>query len=293
VRPISIAGATGVSILLVACTAVASPTTSPVSAEPTESSAPSASAAASPSQGAASGELLEGFAWNDILRVEVNALAVRVGPYTDLPLATAYTWDGATLTFQAIGEVTLNAGDFVSVDLGPIQIGDTTWYRVWPAEGGQLHYSTVNWDTKNNGGNPVEPGWVAASVGPDIYMTLHQAFEHDPFATGGLPPTLLVSGIGDYVSGPIEAHDLFVLSYVYVIDDQLAPCDFTVTVEPVAGGEGVVVVSKSTIGAFEEGGEGLGTGDRTPVVGEAFEPFHVRVSSGCEWSLRLEAAGHD
>jgi hypothetical protein len=114
--------------------------------------------------------VLEGFAWNDILRVEVNRLAVRTAPYTDMPLATGWVWNGNEYT--PIGELRLGAGDFVSVDLGPLEIGDITWYRVWPAEGGQLNYSTVNWDGKNNGGDTNEAGWVAAAAGSEIYMTL-------------------------------------------------------------------------------------------------------------------------
>lgn len=170
------------------------------------------------------------------------------------------------------------------MELGPIQIGDTTWYRVWPAEGGELNYSTVWWDTQDNGANPVEPGWVAAAVGSDVYLTLHEAFDPDPAATG-LPPTLLVSGIGDYVSPSQDGFDLFGLAWAYLIDEQLAPCDFTVSLEPVGGGEGVVAVDSSTIGAFEEG--------FASVEREGFEPYKVIVSSDCEWSLRLEPFGHD
>jgi hypothetical protein len=244
-----------------------------------------------PSQSAA-GQLLKGFALNDILRVEVDRLAVRVAPYTDKPLATGWTWDAQALEWTSIGEVRLDAGDFVSVELGPLQIGDITWYRVWPAEGGQLNYSTVNWDTKNNGANGAEAGWVAAAVGPDVYMTLHEAFEFDRSANG-LPQPLMVSGIGGYVSEPLENHDLFGLAWVYLIDGKPAPCGFTVTLEPAAGGAGLVSVDQLTNGAFEEGGGGLGSGNRAPVVGEGFEPFELRVESDCEWSLRLEWLAHD
>jgi hypothetical protein len=275
-RPIPIAGAVCSSVILIACSAGASRTSPPVSPDSTESFAPSPSWSASPSQGTAFGDLLEGFGWNDILRLEVNDLAVRRGPYTNMPLATGYTLDGAS-----IGEVRLDAGDYVSVDLGPVQIGDTTWYRVWPAEGGQLHYSTVSWDIKNNRGN--QPGWVAASVGPNVYLTLHQAFESDPGATG-LPRTLLVSGTGDYRSAPQDGFDYFGLYWVYLIDDQGAPCDFVVTVEPVGGGQGVVGVSESTTGYFEEG---------QTTVNRDFAPYQLAVASGCEWSLRLEPFAHD
>jgi hypothetical protein len=275
-RPFLSAVAACSSMLLVACTAVAPRTNPPASVEPTESLAPSPARSASPSPGTPIGDVLEGFGWNDILSVEVNDLAVRRAPYTSMPLATGHTLDGAS-----IGEVRLDAGDYVSVDLGPVQIGDTTWYRVWPAEGGQLHYSTVSWDTQNNGA--IGPGWVAASVGPNIYLALHQAFESDPGATG-LPHTLMVSGTGDYLSAPQDGFDYFGLYWVYLIDDQGAPCDFVVTVGPVGDGQGVVAVSKSLEGAFEEG---------QTTVNRDFAPYQLAVASGCEWSLRLEQFGHD
>lgn len=288
-RNISIAMTACAAVLLTACrgeSSPASPTTTPeVSTQATEWLSPSVAPTPSPAHTAPSGEVLEGFALNDILRVEVNRLAVRVAPYTHLPLATGWTLDG-----KSIGEVRLNIGDFVSVDLGPVKIGDTTWYRVWPAEGGQLHYSTISWDTKNNGANPVEPGWVAAAVGDVAYLTLHEAFEPDP-SFSGLP--LLVSGTGGYLSGPLESTDLFVLAWVYLIDDQTAPCDFTMTLVPDGGGEEVVAVDTSTIGFFEESAMGLGAADGTPVVGTGSEPFRVRVMSDCEWSLLLEPQAHD
>lgn len=276
------------SVLLVACTGVTSPASPTATSTGTVAATESSSSRAptpSPSEVAASGEVLEGFARNGILRVAVNRLAVRVAPYTNMPLATGWTLDG-----KSIGEVRLNVGDYVSVDLGPVKIGDTTWYRVWPAEGGQLHYSTVSWDTKNNGSNPVEPGWVAAAVGDVAYLTLHEGVEPDP-TFSGLP--LLVSGTGGYLSGPLESTDLFVLQWVYLIDGQTAPCDFTVTLAPDGGGEEVVAVDTSTVGFFEESRVVLGAGDGTPIVGTGFEPFRLGVTSGCEWSLRLEPQPHD
>ena len=286
-RRTSVVAAVCTSVLLLACESVASPSSQSPTPAPSAISSPTMEPTLTPStsETTASGEILNGFGLNDILRVDVNRLAVRVAPYTDMPLATGWTLDGTST-----GDVRLNIGDFVSVDLGPVKIGDTTWYRVWPAEGGQLMYSTVWWDTKDNGANPVEPGWIAAAVGPDVYLTLHEAFHAEPWLSS-LP--LLASGTGDYDSGPLEGFDLFQLRWIYLIDDQIAPCDFRVALEPVAGGEEVVAVETSTLGAFEEGSVGLGNGDRTPVVGEGFEPFKLRVATGCEWSLLLEPQAHD
>ena len=217
---------------------------------------------------------------SDVLRVEVNALAVRRTPDVLSPLATGYRLSDGT----SIGEVRLNEGDFVSVDLGPLQIGETTWYRVWPAQGGQLHYSTIQWDTQDNGANPVEPGWVAASVGADEYLSLHEAFEPDPQSAGS-GVSLLVSGMGDYLSEPQDGFDLLMIYWAHQIDEQDGPCDFTVTLITVGAAAGPAEVDRSLIGSFEEG--------QVQVQRESFEPYQVAVSSGCEWSVHVEPLHHD
>ena len=288
-RRVPVAIAACASLLLVACAGGQGPSTSPSNpVEPSAPPSPSHRPSASPSVAVPTGEVLKGFAVDDVLRVEVNDLAVRVKPYLNQPLATASTFDGAK--WNVIGPLRLDAGDYVSVDLGPVKIGETTWYRVFPAEGGRLHYSTVNWDTNGTIDGAMEAAWIAESVGPDVYLALHQANQPEPWMSG-LP--LLVSGAGNYVSGPLQSTDLFILNWVYLIDDQLAPCDFRVTLAAIGGGEGVVAVDASTIGAFEEGSVGLGQGDGTPVAGEGVDTFELRVASGCEWTLRLEPLPHD
>ena len=288
-RRMTMATVAGVSLLLMACQGGQNPSASP-SATPGDSVQQSASSSPSdqPSPPPSTGEALEGFHLDDVLRVEVNSLAVRVKPYTTEPLATGSRFDGTKL--NVIGSVRLNVGDYVSVELGPVKIGDTTWYRVWPAEDGRLHYSTVSWDTNGQVDDGIEPAWVAASVGTDVYLTLHEAAHPEPWMSG-LP--LLVSGSGNYVSGPLQSTDLFTLDWVYLIDDQLAPCGFRVTLGAIGGAEGVVVVDESTIGAFEDGSVRLGNADGTPVAGEGVDPFELRVASGCEWTLRLEPQPHD
>jgi hypothetical protein len=241
----------------------------------------SPSVVASPTASEPSGQLLEGFGFTDVLRVDVNALAVRTAPDASSPLVTGYRIDGTS-----IGDVRLNQGDYVSVELGPLQIGDMTWYRVWPDEGGQRGFSTISWDTDGTIPNPVEPGWVAASVGTDQYLSLHDADEFDPDAMGGLPVPLLLSGTGDYLSEPQDGFDLYRLLWAAAIDGQDPPCDFTVELLPVGGGSGDVAVAASFSEAFAEGQaqvERIGT----------FDPYQLAVSSGCEWSLNLEALGHD
>jgi hypothetical protein len=253
-----------------AMASAAVPTMSPTS-EPTATQLPSPS-----------GEVIEGFGYDDILQVDVDGLAVRAVPYTSMPLAIGYRLNG-----RRIGPVRLDAGYYVSVDLGPLVIGDTTWYRVWPAENAELHFSTILWDTKNDGPNPVEPGWIAASVGDEEYVSLFRASEPQDY----LP--LLVSGIGDYESELIANFDLFLLQWAYAIDDQDAPCDFEVTVATEGGEDSLVVVDESLIGAFEEGVTPIGAGDGNPIVGDRQDPLVLQVRSDCEWTLRLDAQAHD
>jgi hypothetical protein len=260
------------------------PPTASASISPSDALAPSLLPSTSP------GLRLTGFGFNDILRVEVNHLAARIGPYTFMPLTKGWTWNGSG--YDLIGDVRLNAGDFVSVELGPVMIGDTTWYRVWPAEGGFLHHSTVAWNANSPMDGSTNPAWVAAAVGPDTYVSLHEAYEYDR-STTGLPPALVVSGAGDYLSEPLENHDLIGLQWIFLIDDQTAPCDFTVTLEPTVSGASLKAVDKSLTGASESGAMSLGAGDGKPVAGEGFDPFRVRVQSGCEWSILLEWMAHD
>jgi hypothetical protein len=200
-----------------------------------------------------------------------------------MPLATGYR-DGTN-----IGDVRLNAGDYVSVELGPLTLGDTTWYRVWPAEGGQLHYSSVWWDTKGDGGNPVEPGWIATDIGTTSHVSLATDSEREPWLDG-LP--LLLAGTGPFETAPFEGTDYYSVDWVYAIDDQLAPCEFTVEMVS-ADRSSVEVVSSSTIGAFESGSTRAGRADGTPVVGAELGPLVLRISSGCEWVVRVEGVPHD
>jgi len=246
-------------------------------AAPSPTTEPTESAGASPAP-----ELIDGFGYDDILQVDVNGLAVRAAPLPSSALAIGYRLNG-----RRIGPVRLDEGAYVSVDLGPLVIGDTTWYRVWPADDAELHRSAVNWDTKNDGPNPVEPGWIAVSVGDDEYVSLFRASEPQDY----LP--LLVSGIGNYESEQIANFDLFLIQWAYAIDEQFAPCDFEVTMATEDGNDSLVVVDSSTIGAFEEGANPIGAGDGNPIVGDSGDPLVLQVRSGCEWTLRLEAQAHD
>lgn len=120
-------------------TAAATPTsTAPTMPMPTDAPRASPSVAA-------------GFQYQDILRVEVNGLAVREAPSRTSPLAQGYEAVGGTV--QPLGDVRLDAGYFVSVHLGPLRNGDTVWYLVWPAADAVLNYNPGPW-WDSNGGSP-------------------------------------------------------------------------------------------------------------------------------------------
>jgi hypothetical protein len=273
-------------VLLVACTsAAATPTVSSLpSVDPSPTASPEPTMSPEPSPSASDGAALDSFEYTAIFGIDVDNLAVRRAPFTSVPLATAYR------NGEEIGEARLDAGDFVSVELGPLQLGDITWYRVFPAEDGQLMSSSIQWDTKNDGPNPIEPGWIATAEGDSAYATL-SAPAADDGVFEGLP--LLVSGSGDFVSTQFEGFDLYLLTWAFAIDDTDAPCDFHVELAEAEGSASVTVHESSTIGAFEEGVSPIGAGDRSPIVGDDFVPLVMQIRSGCEWSVRLEAQPHD
>ena len=272
--------------LLAACAGQSpSPSASTVaSTEASPSATPEATASPEPSASPTEGAILDGFEYTAILRIEADNLAVRAAPFTTSPLATA-SRDG-----REVGEVRLNAGDFVSVDLGPLQLGDVTWYRVYPSDDGVLHVSAFSWDTKGDGYNPIEPGWIAVAEGDAEHVSLFApAVEQDEFE--GLP--LLISGSGDYESPEFEGFDLYLLSWAQTIDDQDAPCNLEIDLALADGSESVPVDVVSLIGAFQEGVSPIGAGDRNPILGDDFEPLVLDVRSACEWTIRLEAQPHD
>jgi hypothetical protein len=260
-----------------AASAQASVQPSPEESGPAESSSPSPSTAPSAQAGGPA------FEFEDILRVDVETLPVRVAPLPSMPLATGWR-DGVT----DIGEVRLREGDYVSVELGPLRIGDTTWYRVLPAENAQLHASTVIWDTSFDGPTSAEAGWIAAAIGPEANVSLHEST--DPQSSlEGLP--LLMSGTGDVESGPIEGSDRYFIDWAYAsTDGQPAPCTFYVALVTEDRSASVVILDlgHTSVGAYHDGAAEFGPGDGQPVVGDEFVPLVVHVASGCAWSLSVQ-----
>ena len=98
-----------------------------------------------------------------ILQVQVNRLAARLAPDTSAALVHAFNLSGPAPVDA--GSVRLSKGDFVSVELGPLKIGNTVWYLVWPSKAGKFRVSDVDWYDKAPPGGSPGPGWVAV-VGP-------------------------------------------------------------------------------------------------------------------------------
>jgi hypothetical protein len=197
---------------------------------------------------------------------------------------------------EPTGGVRLDKGDFVSVHLGPMQIGDTIWYLVWPAEGAMLFHSKISWNTAASDGSGSSPGWVAASVGPDDYVSLYRRpdpSEYGSFSTGG-PATLMTNGHGDYESGPQARHDLFWIYWAVAARDS-SPCAFSMTLRPDGEAAPVVAVAVTTSGFLQ----GPLTGPDSPdtpwgrSAGGAWDTFTLAIDSSCTWAMRFAPMAHD
>jgi hypothetical protein len=220
--------------------------------------------------------------YSDILRIDVDRLAVREGPSRSSRIVRGDR-EGTP-----VGEIRLDAGDFVSVQLGPLVVGDTTWYLVWPAEGAALHSSSVNWSE----GPGSAPGWVAATVGRDAYISLFRrpdVGEIEQF----LPVGLNASGLGEYRSGPLPRHDLFTVDWA-----ASAPagsgCTFSMTLLPGDDLAPITVVDTRVKDIAQ--GPRSGLLSKTPwgrSAGGSWDTFNVAIDSGCSWAIRLAPLPHD
>lgn len=230
----------------------------------------------------------------DILRIEVNGLVVRQAPSVTSPLAQGYRAVGNRM--EPAGDVRLNAGYFVSVHLGPLQSGDTVWYLVWPASEARLNYNNtgIAWDSNGDFGTVggTDPGWVAGSVGDDQYLTPFRRPE--PSEIG--EDYLMVSGTGDYESGPLRRHDLWGFNWAVALNDHASPCSFSVTMVPEEGAEPVGAVETSITDVDQ--GPVTGPGSQIalpwgPTAGGSWDSFTVSIRSGCTWAVGLQLHGHD
>lgn len=176
--------------------------------------------------------------------------------------------------------VRLSAGHILTVDLGPLVLGDTVWYRVHNLRPDDRADDGLTWDATDDGPpGALEPGWIAFSVGADRYVQLAEKLS-DATAVS-------LAGSGDYVSQSLPAFDLLRLDWAQAIDEQLAPCDLRIVFQP---GE-VVLADTSLIGAFQEGGLIADRSALDPIL--AAGEFRIEIRSSCEWAVVLEYYGHD
>ena len=264
------------------------------SARPSPSATPSSAppAPTDTSQATAAPTLDGGFQYADILRVEVDGLAVREAPSVTSPLAQGYLPTGEG-TVQPTGDIRLDAGYFVSVHLGPLRDGETVWYLVWPAVDARLNYNPGTWwDSDGNfatvGG--VDPGWVAASVGDDQYLTLYRSSEPDEIGQF-LPVGLTLSGTGNFESEPQEeGFDLFLFHWAVALNDAPSPCAFSVALLPERAAP-LIAVDTSIADVAQ--GTLTGVDSQIHAPWGPLEAFTVSITSSCTWTIGLHGLGHD
>jgi hypothetical protein len=173
--------------------------------------------------------------------------------------------------------VRLAAGYQVLVWLGPVARDGFDWYEVRNVEGPGAEADVVQWDVDGDG-SYADTGWIAAGDG-------EASFVEPVSPSGGAPNPPLVNAAGSsgtYRSDPFHASGEVGGTWVLVTDD-LAPCDFTVTLEP--SGERLAATSLS--GVYEYGALGI--------TGLAAGEYRLRVTAGvdpnqdaaCNWALAL------
>jgi len=232
----------------------------------------------------------DGFHFDDILKIQVNKLAVRTAPTKTARLVHQYLILGTKAS--DLGEVRLNTGNFVKVQLGPLQVGNITWYLVWPAAGAKLDDQTTNWyDQAPLAGQPV-PAWIATAVGTAKYVTL----ERRPTSAqieAVEAPGLVVAGTGNYVSAPMPRHDAFLFYWAATITGTATTCAFNVQLVPDdADFDPLTAVDTSTtsVKAAAVAGASL----PWVVAGSStWATFTVQITSSCGWAIRLIRLEHD
>ena len=269
-------------------------------ATPAGTAAPSAAAGASPvpttivptATPAATPLLNPGFRFADILRVQVNSLAARIAPKRTAALVHAYDISGPAPVDG--GSVRLDKGDFVSVELGPVPVGDTVWYLVWPAAGAKLHPSGLEWYmTPPMAGQP-GPAWMAASVGGDVYLKLERhptAAEIEAFG----PPGVMAAGRGSYVSEPQPRHDAFQLGWAAATPSSGTSCKIKITLVPAdADFAPKVALETSTTSVKVSPLEAVNVGAPwLPADAGSWTTFTINVTGTCNWAFHLVRLEHD
>ena len=191
---------------------------------------------------------------------------------------------------QPIGDVRLNPGDYVSVLMGPLPVGDDAWYLVWPAEGGQAGIQLDQLATgKHDGGT--RPGWVMASKAGDQRFALFHRPTADEVLSWG--PMLVAAGDHNYVSPPQPRHDLFSLNWATAARG--GECPISIRLIPDGEPEPIPVVDTSTGDVAQGPLTGAGAMIHAPwdMGDDSWSTFHVEVASGCSWTFALTLLGHD
>jgi hypothetical protein len=293
-------GAVVVAAVLAGCSGpVASPGASPATTMletgtpsvegPTIS--PSAAPTVAPTDAPSPGTVItDGFHFDDILKIQVNRLAVRTAPTKTARLVHQYLILGTTAS--DLGEVRLNKGNFVKVQLGPLQVGSITWYLVWPAANAKLDDQTTNWyDQAPMAGSPV-PAWIATAVGSTKYVTL----ERRPTAAqikAVEDPGLVAAGTGNYTSPPMPRHDAFQLYWAITSPGAGAECPFKVSLVPDDAdftGLDIVATSTSSVKVSPLNG----AAEPWPEAGiSSWSTFTLEITSTCRWAIRLIRLEHD
>jgi hypothetical protein len=266
---------------------------------PTGTSAPSGESATPgpssistpvPATAAASPTLAVGFQYSDILKVQVNRLAARVTPDRNARLVHGYNVSGPAPVDA--GEIRLSKGDYVSVQLGPVPVGDTVWYLVWPAKGGHLHVSDADWYQTPPMAGQAGPGWVAASVGAAKYMTFFRkpsVAEVEAWEAVGLN----AAALGSYQSAPMPRHDAFQFSWAAAAPVSGTACQFKVELVPDDSDfDPLVAVDTSTTTAKVAPLNGAGL-PWTVAGSSTWDTFTLNVTSTCNWAVRLLRLEHD
>ncbi len=192
------------------------------------------------------------------------------------------------------GLVRLDKGAFVSVHLGPVQVGQTTWYLVWPSVSGEFHTSPITWYTEHPSEGSPGPGWMAASVGDDVYATLVRE-PNDAELEGFEPIGLNAAGSGRFASAPQPRHDGWAFTWAAASPEPGDPCTILVELVPADPAVDRVTAIETTTSSVKVSavvGKFL-TAPWLPAPAGSWEAFTVAVSGTCRWAIRLTPLHHD
>jgi hypothetical protein len=225
--------------------------------------------------------------------VQVNNLAVRAQPRRTAALVHAYDLTGPAPIDH--GVVRLDTGAFVSVHVGPVRVGQTVWYLVWPSKDGDFHTSPVTWYTQHPSEGSPGPGWMAASVGDDVYATLVRE-PGNAELEGYEPVGMNLAGTGPIVSAPQPRHDGWSFTWAVATTTSGTPCNVLVELVPEDGDfEPVSVLETTTSGVkvSSRNGAFVTAPSWLPAAVGSWETFTVEVSGTCRWAIRLTPLHHD